>query len=165
MVRYCSVARYCSAAVGLDLGGAGTDQVSESGAQLAAFAQLPADAHSAFMIFLNGHMSFEVAVFANSSALESGHCAFMMSFTAKELCAGRTLDVCCFFHFGVGIADAATNVGISWGCSGGVFGGFEIRTGMQVFVEDEIVEVGSLAKVAGYFRSIQFLGCKNTLEW
>lgn len=158
------MARYCSAAVGLDLGGAGADQVSESGAQLAAFAQLPADAHSAFVIFLNGHMSFEVAVLANSSAQESGHCAFMMSFTAKELLGGGTLDVCCFVRFGVGIADAATNVGISWGCSGGVFGGFEMRTGMHVFVEHEIIEVGSLAKVGSYFRSIQFLGCKNTSE-
>ena len=158
------MARHCSAAVGLDLGGAGADQVSESGTQLAAFAQLPADAHSAFVIFLNSHMPFEVAVFANSSALKSGHCAFVMSFTAKELFGGRTLDVCCFFSLGVGIADAATNVGISWSCSGGVFGGLEMRTGMHVFVENEIVEVGSLTKVGRYFRSIQFLGCKNMSE-
>ncbi len=109
-------------------------------------------------------MPFKVAVFANSSALKSCHGTFMVSFAAKELLGGRTLDVCCFIGLGVGIADAATNVGINWRCSGIVFGGFEVRADVHIFVENEIVEVGSLTNVGRHFRSIQFLGCNNTLE-
>ncbi len=35
---------------------------------------------------------------------------------------------------------------------------------MHIFVENEIVEVGSLTDVGRHFRSIQFLGFNNTLE-
>ncbi len=109
-------------------------------------------------------MPFEVAVFANNSALKSGHGTFVVSFAAKELFGGTTLDVCCFFGLGVGIADTATNIRINWGCSGGVFGGFEVSTDMHVFVKNEVVEVRRLTNIGRHFRSIQFLSCNNMSE-
>lgn len=126
-------------AVRLDLVGAGADQVSVSSAQLAALAELPANAHLAFVVFFHCHMALKVAVISNNDTFESGHGALVMSFSTKEVIGRGAFHHCGFFCLLVGVADAATDVGVGWGSGNSVFGCLELRTDMHVFVEDEVV--------------------------
>lgn len=151
-------------AVGLKFVDAWTHQVGESSAHLAAFAELPANAHLAFVIFLDGEVALEVAVAANGSTFESSSGTLTVSFGAEGFFSRTTSHVCCFVDLLVSVADGATDVRVGRSRDGIKLSGRESRTDMEVFVEDQVIEVMSLAKVGGDLWGVEFLGCKNLSE-
>jgi hypothetical protein len=109
-------------------------------------------------------VALEVAVVANSLPFESGERTFKMSFPTESLFGGGAIHACCFVSLLVGVADAATNIGVNWGRGRAVFACFESRTDMHVFMEDEIVEVLSLADIDTHFLNIELPGYQTLLE-
>jgi hypothetical protein len=109
-------------------------------------------------------VALEVAVVAHSLPFESGEGTFKMSFLTESLFGGGAIHACCFVSLFVGVADAATNIGVGWGRSRAVFTCFESRTDMHVFMEDEVVEVLSLADIDTDFLNIELLGYQTLLE-
>jgi hypothetical protein len=105
-------------------------------------------------------VAFHVAIGANGSAYKSSCRTLVMNFPTKSIFSDRAIHSCCLVSLFAGIADAATDVGIG-GCGlGGVFGRFEMRTCMQVFMENEVVEVIDLAKHVRGLRGMGLLGCE-----
>jgi hypothetical protein len=116
------------------------------------------------MVFFNGKVTFEVAVQANDFALEPSRRAFTVSFLAKSFFSSGARHVCCLISFFVGIANTATNVGVGRSGGGVIFSLFEIRADVDVFVENEVVEMESLAHIDSNFMNIELLGYMTLLE-
>ena len=113
------------------------------------------------MILLDIEMTLEVSVAANNNAFESGGSTLMMSLPTEQVFGRGTSHGSCLLGLFVGIADAATNVGIGGSGGLGVLGCLKSGTDMHIFVQDQVVEVGSLADIDGYLLSIVLLGYKT----
>jgi hypothetical protein len=116
------------------------------------------------VVFFNGKVTFEVAVQANDFALKPSRRAFTVSFLAKKFFSSGTRCVCCLISFFVGIANTATNVRVGRSGGGGIFSVFEIRADTDVFVENEVVEMESLAHIDSNFMHIELFGYMTLLE-
>lgn len=116
------------------------------------------------MVLFNGKMALEVAIEANSNTMESGNATFTVSFLAKRLFRRGASHVRCFVSPLIGIADAAANIGVGWGRGGAVFSCFKGRTGMDIFMKNEVVEMMGLAHVDGDLLGIELLGYKGIVR-
>ncbi len=151
-------------AVRFDLVRAGTQQVREPRAEFAALAHLPADAHLSLMVFLDGEVALEVAVEAHYHAFEAGSGTLMVCLRTEGLFARGADHCCCGIGVFLAVGDAATEVGVD-GCRGrGVFSVLKVWADMDILVENQVVEVCSLAHVDGDFGDVELLGCEALLE-
>jgi hypothetical protein len=161
---FLQTANFASMAVCLDLGGTGAHQIGESSAQFAALAHLPADAHFSLVVFLDSEVALEVAVKTDGDALKARGGTLAVCLRAEGLFAGGPAHLCCLVGVFLAVGEAAADLGVDGGGLGGVFGLLKVGAEVDVLVENQVVQVRSLAHVYGDFRGIELLGCETLLE-
>jgi hypothetical protein len=153
--------RYLSMAASLNLVDTRADHVGKSGTHLAALADLPADAHLAFVILFDSEVTLVVTVLTDDNTLEASHGTFTMSFFTKSLFGWGTRHIGGHTSTSSGVTNADSELGVSWSGGGIKLGGLGEWEDLDVLVQDDIVEMVRIAHVDSNTHDVELLGCRH----
>ena len=131
--------------VEFDVFGARTDQITKSRAQLAAFADIPADAHVSPIVFFNVEVALIVAVLAHRDTLETSQSAFAVDLTTKLFFSFGSRHFCGVAAQVISVEYAAAILRLWWGGEVGIVEGLKIRACMEVGMSEEVVRMEAIA--------------------